>query len=183
MSTLYQGSSLALAPILKISVHDGTLSNLTANIVKTERPETPSLTTPREATDPIAEAESIAAEDVDDSSSSFDNMTRNGGNRPSPTPPPPNCVLIRSKSTPQLRVLLFAPESHPHPHYPHVVQLHTLAKKLGKVLPLDKAFLYRLIPDDLELHERMRGDDFFMDPGGLPPSADDMLIHVFIDDR
>ncbi|KAJ7769184.1 hypothetical protein DFH07DRAFT_1058229 [Mycena maculata] len=152
--------------------------------------------------DPIEETESIAAEDADDSSSSFDNTTttttttttthksvpvtparsrkeRRRQQALANTSAGANRVLIHSKSTPQLRVLPFAHE--PHPHYPRVVQLRTLADKLGKLFPADKAVLDGLIPADLELHQRLRADDFFVDPRGPPPGDDDTLIHVFID--
>ncbi|KAJ7148795.1 hypothetical protein C8R43DRAFT_1008799 [Mycena crocata] len=151
--------------------------------------------------DPIGEAESITAEDADDSSSSFDNTTtttttttthksvpatparsrkeRRRQQALASTSPGANRVLIHSKSTPQLRVLSVAHE--PHPHYPRVVQLRTLAKKLGKIFPEDKAVLDDLIPADLELHQRLRADDFFVDPRGRPPGDNDTLIHVFID--
>ncbi|KAJ7833366.1 hypothetical protein B0H14DRAFT_3087701 [Mycena olivaceomarginata] len=151
--------------------------------------------------DHIEEEESLAAEDADDSSSSFDNTTtttttttrtvpatparsrkeRRRQQALANTSPSGNRVLIHSKSTPQLRALPFAQEPHPHPHYPRVVQLRTLAKKLGKVFPVDKAVLDGLIPADLELQHRMRADDFFVDPRGRPPGANDTLIHVFID--
>ncbi|KAJ7474702.1 hypothetical protein FB451DRAFT_1174136 [Mycena latifolia] len=149
--------------------------------------------------DPIEEAESIAAEDADDSSSSFDNTTtttttthksvpatparsrkeRRRQQALATTSPSATRVLIHSKSTPQLRVLPLAHE--PHPHYPRVVQLRTLAKKLGKLFPADEAVLDGLIPADLELHQRLRADDFFVDPRGRPPGDNDTLIHVFID--
>ncbi|KAJ7849649.1 hypothetical protein B0H14DRAFT_2356094 [Mycena olivaceomarginata] len=151
--------------------------------------------------DHIEEEESLAAEDADDSSSSFENTTtttttttrtvpatparsrkeRRRQQALANTSPSGNRVLIHSKSTPQLRALPFAQEPHPHPHYPRVVQLRTLAKKLGKVFPVDKAVLDGLIPADLELQHRMRADDFFVDPRGRPPGANDTLIHVFID--
>ncbi|KAJ7143738.1 hypothetical protein C8R44DRAFT_973591 [Mycena epipterygia] len=149
--------------------------------------------------DPIEEADSLAAEDADDSSSSFDNNTttttttttthksvpatparsRKERRRQQALTTGANRVLIHSKSTPQLRVLPFAHE--PHPHYPRVVQLRGLAKKLGKVFPADAAVLDGLIPADLELHQRLRADDFFVDPRGPPPGDKDTLIHVFID--
>ncbi|KAJ7202072.1 hypothetical protein GGX14DRAFT_654704 [Mycena pura] len=151
--------------------------------------------------DPIEEADSITAEDADDSSSSFDNTTTTTTttttHKSVPTTPArsrkdrrqqqalattsagANRVLIHSKSTPQLRVL---PLSHElHPHYPRVVQLRTLAKKLGKLFPPDKPVMDRLIPDDLEFHRRLREDDYFVDPRGPPPGDTDTLIHVFID--
>ncbi|KAJ7708369.1 hypothetical protein B0H17DRAFT_1165928 [Mycena rosella] len=151
--------------------------------------------------DHIEEAESLAAEDADDSSSSFDNTTtttttttthksvpatparsrkeRRRQQAAANTSPGTNRVLLHSKSTPQLRVLPFAHE--PHPHYPRVVQLRTLAQKLAKIFPTDAAVLDSLIPADLELHQRLRADDFFVDPRGPPPGDSDTLIHVFID--
>ncbi|KAJ7262950.1 hypothetical protein C8J57DRAFT_1450771 [Mycena rebaudengoi] len=147
--------------------------------------------------DPIEEAESIAAEEADDSSSSFDNTTtttttsthksvpatptrsRRDRRRQQPPTASSNRVLIHSKSTPQLRVLSFTHE--PHPHYPRVVQLRTLAAKLGKLFPADKPVLNALIPADAELHQRFSADDFFVDPRGPPPGDTDTLIHVFID--
>ncbi|KAK7016311.1 hypothetical protein R3P38DRAFT_2993900 [Favolaschia claudopus] len=148
--------------------------------------------------------ESLAAEDADDSSSSFDNTTtttttttthksvpatparsrkerRRQQQALANTSPSGKRLLIHSKSTPQLRVVPLVYEPHPHPHYPRVVQLRTLAQKLGKVFPADKAALDGLIPGDLDLHQRMRSDDFFVDPRGPPPGANDTLIHVFID--
>ncbi|KAJ7457181.1 hypothetical protein B0H11DRAFT_1818382, partial [Mycena galericulata] len=153
--------------------------------------------------DPIEEAESITAEDADDSSSSFDNTTTTTTttttHKSVPATPArsrkerrrqqalantaggANRVLIHSKSTPQLRVLPFGHDPHPHPHYPRVVQLRALAQKLGALFPADKAALDGLIPADLELHQRLRADDFFVDPRGPPPGDNDTLIHVFID--
>ncbi|KAF8218060.1 hypothetical protein K438DRAFT_2006969, partial [Mycena galopus ATCC 62051] len=148
--------------------------------------------------DHIEEGEFIA-EDADDSSSSFDNTTTTTTTtRTVPVTPArsrkerrrqqalastsPSRVLIHSKSTPQLRVLPLSLEPHPHPWYPRVVQLRTLAQKLAKVFPADKRVLDGLIPADLELQQRMRTDDFFVDPRGPPPGAGDTtLIHVFID--
>ncbi|KAJ7653112.1 hypothetical protein DFH06DRAFT_1270126 [Mycena polygramma] len=148
--------------------------------------------------DPIEEA------DADDSSSSFDNTTtttttstyksvpatparsRKERRRQAlaNTSPSANRVLIHSKSTPQLRVLPlhFAANEHPHPHYPRVLQLRNLAQKLAKLFPADKAGLDSLIPPDAELHQRLLSEsDFFVDPRGPPPRADDTLIHVFVD--
>ncbi|KAJ7620981.1 hypothetical protein FB45DRAFT_980637 [Roridomyces roridus] len=151
--------------------------------------------------DPIEEGDSIIAEDADDSSSSFDNTTTTTTNTTAhkSVPATParsrkerrrqqalastsggaNRVLIHSKSTPQLRVLPSILE--PHPHYPRLVQLRALAKKLGKVFPADKPALDTLIPPDLEFHQRLKADDFFVDPRGPPPGDKDTLIHVFID--
>ncbi|KAJ7080610.1 hypothetical protein B0H15DRAFT_933179 [Mycena belliarum] len=153
--------------------------------------------------DEAGHIEEGAPEDADDSSSSYDNTTttttttsttthksvpatpsrsrkeRRRQQALANTSPSSNRVLIHSKSTPQLRVLPFAHE--PHPHFPRVVQLRTLATKLGKLFPADAAALETLIPADLELHQRLRADDFFVDPRGPPPGDDDTLIHVFID--
>ncbi|KAF7377948.1 hypothetical protein MSAN_00218700 [Mycena sanguinolenta] len=148
----------------------------------------------------VEEGESIA-EDADDSSSSLDHTTTTTTTTTRTVPTTParsrkerrrqqalanaspssNRVLIHSKSTPQLRVPPLNLEPHPHPHYPRVVQLRSLAQKLAKVFPADKPALGGLIPPDLDLHQRMRADDFFVDPRGPPPGANDTLIHVFID--
>jgi hypothetical protein len=71
----------------------------------------------------------------------------------------------------------------PHPHYPRVLQLRSLAKKLGKLFPADKTVLDGLIPADPELHQRLHaiGDFFLVDTRGPPPGDGDTLIHVFID--
>ncbi|KAJ6494048.1 hypothetical protein C8R47DRAFT_1184999 [Mycena vitilis] len=148
--------------------------------------------------------DTIEEADADDSSSSFDNTTtttttstyksvpatparsRKERRRQAlaNTSPSANRVLIHSKSTPQLRVLPlhFAANEHPHPHYPRVLQLRNLAQKLAKLFPADKAGLGSLIPPDAELHQRLLSEsDFFVDPRGPPPRADDTLIHVFVD--
>ncbi|KAJ7074363.1 hypothetical protein C8F01DRAFT_1100282 [Mycena amicta] len=151
--------------------------------------------------DPVEEGESIAAEDADadESSSSFDytTTTTTTTHKSVPATPArsrrerrrqqalaatsgsPIRVLIHSKSTPQLRVLPLSNE--PHPHYPRIVQLRTLAKKLGKLFPSDAPILDRLIPDDVEFQRRLREDDYFVDPRGPPSGENDTLIHVFID--
>ncbi|KAF7368794.1 hypothetical protein MVEN_00204500 [Mycena venus] len=107
--------------------------------------------------------------------------------------PSANRVLIHSKSTPQLRNSVLPLSfnnfagSHEGPRaHPRVVQLLTLAKKLGKVFPADKAVLDGLIPDpaddtDPRLQALVDNDFSFVDPRGPPPGPDDTLIHVFID--
>ncbi|KAF7322666.1 hypothetical protein HMN09_00045200 [Mycena chlorophos] len=150
--------------------------------------------------DPPEEGGSLPIEDAEDSSSSFDYTTtatstthqsvpatparsrkeRRRQQALAATSGSPSRTLIHSKSTPQLRPLSLANE--PHPHYPRVMQLRSLAKKLGKLFPPDQPVLSRLIPDDDEFQRRFADDeDFFVDPRGPPPGENDTLIHIFID--
>ncbi|KAJ7487743.1 hypothetical protein B0H11DRAFT_1108219 [Mycena galericulata] len=62
-----------------------------------------------------------------------------------------------------------------------VVQLRALAQKLGALFPSGKAALDGLIPAGLELHQRLRANDDFVDPRGPPPGDNDTLTYVFID--
>ncbi|KAF7311644.1 hypothetical protein MKEN_01067700 [Mycena kentingensis (nom. inval.)] len=152
--------------------------------------------------DQVEEGDSVAAEDADDSSSSFDyaTTTTNTTTTHKSVPATPSRSrrerrrqqalaatssgsssrpLMHSKSTPQLRPLPLLTEQHPH--YPRLLQLRALVKKLGKLFPPDKPILDRLIPDDHEFSRRLREDDYFVDPRGQLPGDNDVLVHVFID--